>query len=153
MFTRWNELERTFAAMDDFRRRMDLAFDVWNGGDPGAGPFAELDVGYEARAFSVYDEGTQFILRGELPGVAREDVQITLTQDVLTVRGTRKLKAPEGYSVHRQERRPFTFARSFTLPQRINAEAIEAKIDEGVLTVVLPKVPEAQPRQITVKAG
>jgi HSP20 family protein len=60
---------------------------------------------------------------------------------------------PEGYSVHRQERTASRFSRSFTLPCAVNGDAISASLEHGVLTVTLPKAPESQPRQITVKSA
>jgi HSP20 family protein len=55
--------------------------------------------------------------------------------------------------VHRQERQPTRFSRSFTLPYKVNGETIAATLENGVLTVTLPKAPESQPRQITVKSA
>jgi HSP20 family protein len=102
--------------------------------------------------FSLWDEGRAIVLKADLPGVAQKDLQLQLTQDVLTVSGERRSDAPEGYSSHRQERRPARFARSFTLPCKVDGETITAQLKDGVLTVTLPKAAESQPRQIAVKA-
>ncbi len=145
MFDRWNELERTFAAMDELRRRVEQA---WGFEDDGPDP-------REVRGLqmNLKDEGDRFVLRAELPGMKEQELELLLTQDVLTVKGERKLAAPEGYSVHRQERRPFKFARSFTLPARVDGEKIAASLKDGLLVVSMPKAAESQPRQIAVKAS
>jgi dicarboxylate/amino acid:cation (Na+ or H+) symporter, DAACS family len=148
MFDRWNDFERTFAAMDQLRRRMEEVF---------GGEREEADL-HDGRpelgpAMALTDEGANLLLRAELPGVDEKNVEVSLAHDVLTVKGERRLVAPEAYSVHRQERRPYKFSRSFTLPVRVDAERISASMRDGVLAVTLPKVPESQPRQIAVKAS
>jgi HSP20 family protein len=143
----WNDFERTFAAMDELRRKVQEALDSsaqWNG---EAGAFSR------APAMNLWDAGGQLVLKADVPGVAEDDINVQLTQDVLTVSGQRRLSNPEGYSVHRQERTPLQFSRSFTLPCQVNGDAIAASLKDGVLTVTLPKAPESRPRQITVKAA
>lgn len=137
----WTDLDRTFAAMDELRRRMEQALAPTNE-PPLRGPRVTL-----------YDEGAQLVLKADLPGVAESDVQLQLTNDVLTVGGQRKVETPEGYSIHRQERAPLRFARSFTLPCKVRADEIAATLKNGVLTVTMPKAPESQPRQIAVKSA
>ena len=145
MFGSWNDFERTFAAMDELRQRFERAYR-----DPDALPF-EAAGGWPR--VNLWDEGRALVLKADLPGVNQSDLQLQLTQDVLTVSGERKSDAPEGYSVHRQERVPARFSRSFTLPSKVDGGAIEASLKDGVLTVTMPKAPESQPRQITVKAS
>jgi HSP20 family protein len=79
-------------------------------------------------------------------------VQISIHQDVLTMSGERKHDAPQGWFVHRQERAPVKFSRSFSLPCKIDPEKSSATLKNGVLAITLAKVTEAQPRQIAVKA-
>ena len=71
---------------------------------------------------------------------------------MLTISGERKVEAPEGYSVHRQERGSVKFSRSFTFPCRIDTEKASATVKDGVLTIKLAKAAEAKPRKITVTA-
>jgi HSP20 family protein len=92
------------------------------------------------------------VLTAEVPGLAEGDINITATMDSLTLSGERKAPVPEGYAVHRQERGALRFARSFTLPAKIDVEKITAGLKHGVLTVTMPKHPESQPKAITVKA-
>lgn len=145
MFASWSDFERTFAAMDELRRTVEQAYR-----DDEALPFERV-AGWPR--MSLWDEGRNLVLKADVPGLTDKDVQLSLTQDVLTVSGERKSDAPDGYSVHRQERQPTRFSRSFTLPYKVTADEINAKLENGVLTVTLPKAPESQPRQIAVKAG
>jgi HSP20 family protein len=79
-------------------------------------------------------------------------VKLTLQQDVITLSGERKPDAPEGYYAHRQERAPVKFARSFTLPCRVDPEKAGASLKDGVMTITLAKAADAQPRHISIKA-
>jgi HSP20 family protein len=69
------------------------------------------------------------------------------------VRGERKVEPPQGHSTHRSERTSYRFARTFELPSKIDSDRVDARLENGVLTVSLPKAPEAQPKQISVKAS
>jgi HSP20 family protein len=143
MLGQWNDFEKTFATMDQLRRKMEQ---VW-GGLEAASPAASWP------RVTVYDAGANLVLTADLPGVRDGDLQITLTREVLTISGERRIEPPAGYSVHRQERLPLRFSRSFTLPCKVNADHIDAALKDGVLTVTMPKAPESQPRQIAVKCG
>jgi HSP20 family protein len=139
----WSDFERTFAAMDQLRRKVEQAL-------------VDGDDGLEPRSWprvNMWDAGPHLVLEADIPGVSEKDLQVQLTNDVLTVSGVRKVSGPEGYSVHRQERTPTRFSRSFTLPCKASGDQISAALKDGVLTVTLPKAPESQPRQITVKAS
>ena len=135
-------LARSYGALDQLRREMDRLFY-----QPGA-----FEASGASPRFSVEDQGAHFVARAELPGLTEKDLELTVTGNTLTLKGSRKLTPPEGYSVHRGERGSFEFARSFELPTKVNADKVEAKLEHGVLTVTLPKAPEAQPKQIAVKA-
>jgi HSP20 family protein len=144
MFGSWSDFERTFAAMDELRRTVEQAYR-----EQDALPFERV-AGWPR--VSLWDEGKSLVLKADVPGLTEKDIQLQLTQDVLTVNGQRRGDAPEGYSIHRQERIPARFSRSFTLPCKVDGEAISAALKDGVLTVTMPKAPESQPRQITVKS-
>jgi len=92
-------------------------------------------------------------IAAELPGVKPEDVSITMENGVLTIRGEKQAQRTEdtGERTHRFERTYGMFERSFSVPSSVDAEHISAKYEQGVLTVTLPKVEKAKPRQITVK--
>jgi HSP20 family protein len=152
MLGSWSDFERTFAAMDDLRRKVEQAL---NDGQANGEAYDVFDGGAGARwpRVTLWDAGPHLMLKADIPGVNEKDLNLQLTNDVLTVSGERRVVAPEGYSVHRQERTPSRFSRSFTLPCRVNPETIGAALKDGVLTVTLPKAPESQPRQITVKVS
>ena len=100
----------------------------------------------------VLEEGDTIRIVAELPGVKPEDVRISLENNVLTIQGEKKKEAVgEDDKAYRFERAYGMFERSFTLPATIDANKIVAKYDAGLLTVLLPKVEAAKPRQITVK--
>ncbi|HEY0712744.1 MAG TPA: Hsp20/alpha crystallin family protein, partial [Polyangia bacterium] len=101
---------------------------------------------------SVYEADNNLVLVADLPGVQASDVEVTLEKDVLTVAGQRKLELPAGHTVHRQERRAARFSRSFSLPCKVDGDALSAEMADGVLTITMPKAAEAQPRRIPVKA-
>ena len=102
---------------------------------------------------SFRDDGANFVLRADVPGLSEGDVQISVAGDTVTLRGERKVAVPEGYSTHRRERSAVSFAKSFQLPTRIDAEKVVATLKHGVLTLTLPKAADAQPRQISVTAA
>jgi HSP20 family protein len=106
-----------------------------------------------AGTLSFEDEGSSFVLRADVPGLSESDLQINVAGNTVTLRGERKVQVPEGYSVHRRERSAVSFAKSFQLPARVDAEKVTAKLKHGVLTLSLPKAAEAQPRQISVTAA
>jgi HSP20 family protein len=147
MLTRWSDFDRTFSYLDQLRRRMDRLFDEYDGGVSEAA----FDGGWPRS--NLIDAGAQLVLTAELPGLSDRDVKIEATQDGLTFSGERRSEAPAGYSVHRQERPSFRFSRSVAFPCKVDTERTTASLVNGVLTVTIPKAPEAQPRHITVKAS
>lgn len=146
MLARWSDFGRGFGSVAELRRHMDRLFEEYDG---------RGEEDYAARAawprINVFDAGANLVVKAEVPGLAEKDLQITVNQDVLTVTGERKVDKPEAYSVHRQERAPFKFSRSFTLPTKIDSEKTSAAMKDGLLTITLPKAPEAQPRQIAIR--
>ena len=90
----------------------------------------------------------------ELPGIKPEDVKISLENNTLTIRGEKKQIADERVErVHRAERSYGAFERSFALPNTIDPERVDATFENGVLTITLPKVERARPREIAVKVN
>ena len=156
MLTRFNDIDRTFTVMDQLRRRMDRLFEEYEPARSFDGRRAspeEAERLWSRRwpQLSLVDEGSHLKLKAEVPGLTDKDIQLSIHQDVLTLSGERKAEIPEGYFVHRQERAPVKFARSFALPCKVESEKSAATLKDGVLTVTLSKAPEAQPRQIAVK--
>ncbi|MCP3058506.1 Hsp20/alpha crystallin family protein [Myxococcus sp. K38C18041901] len=88
----------------------------------------------------------------DVPGVDAKDIQVTVERDVLTVKAERKAQpVAEGVSVRRQERAQGSFTRSFSLPETVDATKVEARYEQGVLTLTLPRREESKPRVIEVK--
>ena len=108
MVTRWVDMDGAFDWMDEFRRRLDA---VWLDGDALRTP--EGAEGRGTLRARLRDVGHEMVVTAEIPGLGEKDVEVVLHQDVLTLRGGRKADAPEGYEVHRQERLPARFSRSF----------------------------------------
>jgi HSP20 family protein len=88
----------------------------------------------------------------ELPGLKKEDVEITIENNILTIAGERKFeKETKDENYHRLERSYGAFSRSFTLPTGVRSEQVEAKFENGVLAVTLPKQEESKPRKISIR--
>ena len=99
-----------------------------------------------------YENREQLVLKAELPGVKKEDLNLSLHDGVLTLGGERREeKSLEDAEVHRSERFLGKFSRSFTLPAAVDAAKIQALFKDGMLTVTLPKAEEAKPKHIEVK--
>src|SRR5438128_276097 len=102
----------------------------------------------------IFEDAEAIRIIAEVPGVKPEDVTISLEDNVLTIKGSKQQVAEERTErVHRYERTYGTFERSFTLPATVDASNIKATYEHGVLTVTLPKVEKAKPRQIEVQVA
>ena len=152
MLTRFDDFDRTFAAMDHLRRRMDRLFEESEPARALARDVERLSSGRFPRVH-FNDKGSSLVLEADMPGLSEKDLQLTIHQDVLTLSGERKTDAPQGWFVHRQERAPVKFSRTYSLPCKVDPEKSTATLKNGVLTIALAKAVEAQPRQIAVKAG
>ncbi|HEU0207738.1 MAG TPA: Hsp20/alpha crystallin family protein [Candidatus Udaeobacter sp.] len=100
-------------------------------------------------AASVTDIADGYRLEIEMPGVKKDGLEISIENNELTIVGRRSLPAAEGMSIHR-ESRPENFRRMFELDPSIDANKISAKIDQGLVTLTLPKAEHVKPRKITV---
>jgi HSP20 family protein len=142
----FTDLDRNFELMNQLRRRLDRAFEEVD----GERSWTTTD---QFPRTNIYDTGKSFVLKAEVPGLTEKDVNLTLTQDVLTLSGERKVETPEGYSVHRRERSPTRFSRSFALPAKVDPEKVSATIKDGILAVTVEKAPEVQPKQISIRTS
>jgi HSP20 family protein len=137
-----------FAELDRIRREFDRLFDEFTSGFfPGerSGVFPPVNV---------YEGKEHYLLTAELPGVDPSDVEITVTEDSLTIRGERKPDdGGESANYHRRERGSGTFRRVITLPDKVNPDKVEATSRRGILYVRLPKAEEVKPRQIQIKSA
>lgn len=103
--------------------------------------------------FTSNQDDDRFVVTAELPGFADQDVNVSVHRGVLTVSGERKYAVPEGYKATHRERGMVKFSRSLRLPDEVDEEGVSAAMQDGVLSVTLPKRPEVKPRQIAVNAG
>jgi len=103
-------------------------------------------------AVDIAEHDDQFVVKVELPGVNKDDVKITLENNILTIRGEKKQeKETKKENYHRVERSYGSFQRSFTLPTTVKSDKIDAVYKDGILHIALPKAEEAKPKQIEVK--
>jgi len=107
-----------------------------------------------APAVDIYEHDGNLVLKAELAGIDPKDVDVQVENNVLTLRGERKLdNEVKRDNYHRVERTYGTFSRSFTLPAVVDTEKIKAEYKDGVLRLILPKKEEAKPKQIQISVG
>jgi HSP20 family protein len=138
--------QESFRGFEALRREMDDLFDRF-------GSFSPVLARSAFPALNLYETDDAFVLTAELPGIAPEELEVSLEGSTVTLRGERKPVNEEGASVHRTERPAGVFRRAIDLPVPIEGEKVEAVHRNGVLTLRLPKAAEHRPRQISVKAG
>jgi HSP20 family protein len=103
-------------------------------------------------AFEVKETNDSFVLKADVPGVDEKDLDVSMHSGVLTVSGSRQSEErKEGESFALYERQYGSFTRSFSLPEMADGERIDAKLDNGVLTLTIAKKAEAKPRKISIK--
>jgi len=105
-------------------------------------------------SIDLYDDRDHFVLKAELPGMKKEDIDISMHGDVLTVSGERKEEETyDKAETYRSERFLGRFQRTLTLPSAVDPNKVQASYKDGILTVTLPKSEEAKPKQIEVKVA
>ena len=133
-----------FSAM---RAEMDRVFDTFLGGRGWGGMpdlFSGASAGRVVPRVDVRENETEVVVEAELPGMQEDDVDITLRDGVLTVKGEKKSEREEEKDdFHITERSYGSFNRSFRLPETVDEEGVTADLENGVLRVTLPKKPEA----------
>jgi HSP20 family protein len=145
---RWEPAREISSLQQEVNRLFGTFFDAPAGGGNGIGARRWIP------AMDLVEEGEQYVLRADLPGVREEDVKVELDDEVLTISGERKSEHEqrhEGY--HRIERASGSFHRSLTVPDGIDPERIEARFENGVLEVRVPKPEERKPRRVAISVG
>ncbi len=147
--TAWHPVSDFASEFLTMQREIDRMFDRFRGGVADDG---SVSTSLVAPAVDIIERQNDYTIKAELPGVKKEDVKITVQNGVLTIRGEKKQEEEKkGENYHRVERSYGSFQRSFTLPNSVSSEKIEASYDNGVLSVTLPKVEEAKPKEIEVR--
>lgn len=104
-------------------------------------------------AVDIKEEDDRFVIRADVPGVDRKDIDVTMADGMIVIKGERKLESQDEEKGYRRIERAYgTFYRRFSLPDSADAEKITANCSEGVLEVVIPKREAIKPKRITVKA-
>ncbi len=101
----------------------------------------------------IEEEADRYLIKADLPGVDKENIDVKLENGVLSIRGekTSETETGKGTKRHRTERFHGSFARSFSLPEAVRADQVEASYKDGVLSLIIPKEEEAKPRSIDIK--
>jgi HSP20 family protein len=133
--------------MVTLREAMDRLFD-----DAFTQPFGR-SVGSQFPAVDLYQTEDDVVVKATIPGMKAEDVQISVTGDLFTLKGEYKEKEESREKTyHVREQHYGTFERTFSLPARVVADKARAEFEDGILTVTLPKADEVKPKTISVKA-
>ncbi len=139
----WSTLDRWSSLRDELSSFFDMPF--WS----SFGRTGQLFTGWSP-ALDLYESGDHFVAVAELPGMRKEDIDISLHDGTLTISGERKRESANSETAQRTERYVGTFRRSITLPTRVDAGKVSATYQDGILKVTLPKAEEAKPKQIQV---
>src|SRR5215212_6256522 len=143
---RWEPLRELGTLQSEMNRLFNTVFD---GPTPG-----DATMRRWMPPMDLLEAGDDFILRADLPGMSEADVTIELEDSTLTISGERKAEHEhEGEGFYRVERATGSFSRSLTLPKGVDADAVTARFDRGVLEVRIPKPQERKPRRISIAAG
>ena len=145
---RYDPFRELRSLQDEMNRLFSSSFSRGNTGDE------QMWNGSWTPSVDISENKEQIVLEAELPGMKPEDVEISIENSVLTLRGERKFeKKEDSENMHRVERSYGVFTRSFTLPPTVNAENATAEFENGVLRLTLAKKEEAKPRRIEIKSG
>jgi HSP20 family protein len=144
MLTRWDP----FQEMLNLRRTVDRLFDNVGTDREWAQPTLW------GLAVDVVENKDEFIIKASVPGINPDDLEISYTDDTLTIKGEIKSENEvKENQYHLRERRYGSFTRSLNLPTKVKGDAIDASCQNGVLTLRLPKAEEVKPKRIAIKTG
>ncbi len=151
--TRWDPFQDLRSAQDEMAQMSPMLAHALglHGQQQGSG---RATTTAWAPALDISERKDAYLVTVELPGVAADDLQITLEAGLLTIQGERHFAHDSSeQQFHRVERRYGAFRRSITLPAHVMAEGIEASAEDGVLQILVPKMEEAKPKRIQVRPG
>ena len=143
---RWSPRREAFPGLHP---EIDRVFDAFFGA-----PFVDGRTRRWVPAVDLVEGDNELVLRADLPGLERDDVEVEIKDGVLTVSGERKAEHEEkSDGFHRVERAYGSFSRSIRLPKGVEADAVTADFDKGVLEVHVPKPEERKPHRVQIGAG
>jgi HSP20 family protein len=142
---------RPFREVSRLRREMDRLWEDYFG--PGRRALRPMEMEF-APAMDVKETADQVVVKAEVPGIDAKEINISITGDVLTIKGEKKSEREEKEeNYHMVERSYGSFSRSLVLPAAVNQDKIEASYDKGVLTITCPKKEEVKPKAIEIKTA
>ncbi|HUO74317.1 MAG TPA: Hsp20 family protein [Solirubrobacteraceae bacterium] len=146
---RWEPVRELSSIQNEMNRLFNTFFET-----PTPGNGSSLALRRWIPAMDLVETADEFVLRADLPGLSENDVNIELEDNVLTISGERTSEheeRKEGY--YRVERSSGSFSRSLTLPEGVDADAVKASFDKGVLEVRIPKPEQRKPRKVAISVG
>lgn len=147
--TRWNP----FKELEEMEKRLSTLFGrppVSTGGDKKEA----ISVAEWSPLVDISEDEKEYVIKAEVPEMKKEEIKITVHDDVLSISGERKYeKEDKGKKYHRVERAYGSFMRSFTLPEDADGSKVNAEYKDGILKVHLPKSEKAKPKAIEVKVA
>jgi HSP20 family protein len=141
MLTRFFDFNDTFSMMDAFERQLQSSY--FDGPRASQRTTVGSDISFK-------DEGDKLVLTAVVPGFTKNDVELTIEGETLTLKAERKLEVPKEYKLVRRERAALQLKRQIDLGVPVHADGVEASLEDGILTVTVPKAPEAKPRKIMI---
>lgn len=144
--------EKYLAPWEPFRDLVSLRDDMDRLFESFFGKFPADREGFWSPAIDIEENNGNIIVKAELPGMKKDDVKVTVRDNMLTVSGERKHeKETKDKTFHRIERSYGKFSRTITLPSEVEADKVKASYKDGVLNITLPKPETAKPKQIDVE--
>jgi HSP20 family protein len=152
---RWDPINRTrwnpFKDRDELESRLARMFATREATENGGKE--ALTVAEWSPLVDIMEDEKEYLIQAELPDMKKEDVRLTVENDVLAISGERKSKEEKGRKYHRIERAYGSFVRSFSLPEDADGSKVTADFKDGMLQVHLPKSVKAKPKAIEIKVG
>lgn len=109
--------------------------------------------GYHYLPVDLYETDESFVVKAFVPGVTADNIDITTQQNTVTIRAEQPAQSQDNVRYYLRERPSGAWLRSFELPTAIDTQHIDARLDQGVLVLTLPKAPEAKPRKVSIKTA
>ncbi len=144
---RWLGENDLFSQFDRMQREMERLLSPYrsSAGRSSSGTYPPINL---------YDNGESFVVRAEIPGVDPDKLELSVTGNTLTLRGSRKpIEVEKGWNYHRQERDSGEFRRALTLPEMVDSTKVQASFRNGVLEIQLPRAEQAKQRKIQVTSA